>query len=35
VIDPAETRAEVANALAMLATKREALPGRKHDNMPC
>jgi acetyl-CoA carboxylase carboxyltransferase component len=35
VIDPAETRVEVANALAMLATKREALPGRKHDNMPC
>ena len=35
VIDPAQTRAEIAGALAMLETKREALPGRKHDNMPC
>jgi acetyl-CoA carboxylase carboxyltransferase component len=35
VIDPAETRREVGRALAMLAAKREALPGRKHDNLPC
>jgi acetyl-CoA carboxylase carboxyltransferase component len=34
VIDPAETRREVAAALAMLEPKRESLPGRKHDNGP-
>jgi acetyl-CoA carboxylase carboxyltransferase component len=35
VIDPAGTRTEVARALEMLDSKREELPGRKHDNMPC
>jgi propionyl-CoA carboxylase beta chain len=35
VIDPADTRTEVARALEMLDSKREELPGRKHDNMPC
>jgi acetyl-CoA carboxylase carboxyltransferase component len=34
VIDPADTRREVAAALELLATKREALVERKHDNMP-
>ena len=34
VIDPAETRREVAAALAMLANKRERLPHRKHGNTP-
>lgn len=34
VIDPADTRREVASALAGLATKREVLPGRPHDNLP-
>ena len=34
VIDPAETRREVAAALSMLANKRERLPTRKHGNTP-
>jgi propionyl-CoA carboxylase beta chain len=34
VIDPAETRREIAGALAMLADKRERIPARKHDNSP-
>ena len=34
VIDPADTRAEVAAALEALATKREVLPKRAHDNLP-
>ncbi len=34
VIDPADTRAEIAAALATLADKRELLAGRKHGNSP-
>ena len=34
VIDPADTRREVAAALDMLADKRERLPRRKHGNTP-
>jgi acetyl-CoA carboxylase carboxyltransferase component len=34
VIDPADTRREVAAALAMLADKRERIPRRKHGNSP-
>ncbi len=34
VIDPAETRARVAEALDLLAAKRERLPWRVHDNGP-
>jgi acetyl-CoA carboxylase carboxyltransferase component len=34
VIDPAHTRREVAAAFEVLATKREALVSRKHDNTP-
>jgi len=34
VVDPADTRREVAAALAMLADKREHLPRRKHGNTP-
>ena len=34
VIDPADTRREVCAALEMLATKRERLPRRRHDNTP-
>jgi acetyl-CoA carboxylase carboxyltransferase component len=34
VIDPADTRREVAAAFEMLATKRERLVPRKHDNSP-
>ncbi len=34
VIVPADTRQEVADAFDLLATKREALPHRRHDNMP-
>jgi acetyl-CoA carboxylase carboxyltransferase component len=34
VIDPADTRHEVASALEMLASKGEALVARKHDNSP-
>jgi acetyl-CoA carboxylase carboxyltransferase component len=34
VIDPADTRAVIARALAMLRTKRAAAPERKHGNPP-
>jgi acetyl-CoA carboxylase carboxyltransferase component len=34
VIDPADTRRKLAEGLAMLRTKREELPPRKHGNMP-
>ncbi|HVN52262.1 MAG TPA: carboxyl transferase domain-containing protein [Acidimicrobiales bacterium] len=34
VIDPADTRREIAAALAVLATKRERLAPRPHDNTP-
>jgi propionyl-CoA carboxylase beta chain len=34
VIDPRETRRVLARSLAMLRTKREALPSRKHGNVP-
>ncbi|HEY5663792.1 MAG TPA: carboxyl transferase domain-containing protein [Ilumatobacter sp.] len=34
VIDPADTRREVAAALAMLHNKRERMPARKHGNSP-
>ena len=34
VIDPADTRREVAAALAMLGNKRERMPQRKHGNTP-
>lgn len=34
VIDPADTRREIASAFAMLREKRERLVSRKHDNMP-
>ena len=34
VIDPADTRAEVARSLDVLATKREKLLRRRHDNTP-
>lgn len=34
VIDPADTRRIVAQALAMLQSKREELPRRKHGNIP-
>ena len=34
VIEPAETRAELASALEMLSGKRERLPRRRHDNTP-
>jgi acetyl-CoA carboxylase carboxyltransferase component len=34
VIDPADTRREVAAAFEMLATKQERLVARKHDNSP-
>jgi acetyl-CoA carboxylase carboxyltransferase component len=34
VIDPADTRAEIARALNLLADKRERLAPRKHDNSP-
>jgi acetyl-CoA carboxylase carboxyltransferase component len=34
VIDPAETRSVLAKSLAMLASKREDLPKRKHGNIP-
>ena len=34
VIDPAHTRREVAAALELLASKREALVPRRHDNLP-
>ncbi len=34
VIDPVDTRREIAAALTMLITKREPLRPRRHDNMP-
>ncbi|MCA1727283.1 MAG: methylmalonyl-CoA carboxyltransferase, partial [Actinobacteria bacterium] len=34
VIDPAETRPRVIQALRMLSSKREAVPARKHGNIP-
>jgi acetyl-CoA carboxylase carboxyltransferase component len=34
VIDPAETRAVVVEALDVLRSKREHLPRRSHDNLP-
>jgi acetyl-CoA carboxylase carboxyltransferase component len=34
VIDPADTRAEIARGLELLASKRERLAPRKHDNSP-
>ncbi len=34
VIDPADTRREIAAALTMLANKRERMPHRKHGNSP-
>lgn len=34
VIEPQETRPRLANALEMLATKREARPAKKHGNIP-
>ena len=34
VIDPADTRRELAAALEVLATKRERLAPRRHDNLP-
>ena len=35
VIDPADTRREVANAFDILRSKQEHLVPRRHDNMPC
>ena len=34
VIDPADTRAELAAALDLLIGKRERIPRRRHDNSP-
>jgi propionyl-CoA carboxylase beta chain len=34
VIDPRDTRRMLARALAMLRSKREQLPARKHGNTP-
>ena len=34
VIDPAETRRVLVRSLALLTSKREELPKRKHGNMP-
>jgi acetyl-CoA carboxylase carboxyltransferase component len=34
VIEPAETRARLIRSLRMLSTKREAVPARKHGNIP-
>jgi len=34
VIDPRETRPRLITAYAMLSTKRESLPGKKHGNLP-
>jgi propionyl-CoA carboxylase beta chain len=34
VILPSETRARVAGALAMLENKRQAVPSKKHGNIP-
>jgi acetyl-CoA carboxylase carboxyltransferase component len=35
VVEPADTRAEIARALRTLSDKREELQQRKHDNTPC
>ena len=34
IIEPAETRCEIASALELLSEKKERLPKRKHDNIP-
>jgi propionyl-CoA carboxylase beta chain len=34
VIEPSQTRVELARALAFTASKREARPARKHGNIP-
>ena len=34
VILPSETRVRIAQALAMLANKRDTLPAKKHGNIP-
>ena len=34
VIEPSETRSEIASALELLSEKMERLPKRKHDNIP-
>jgi propionyl-CoA carboxylase beta chain len=34
VIEPAETRKRLIQAMRMLSTKREAVPARKHGNIP-
>ena len=34
VIDPAETRLKVVQALEMLQNKRDSLPAKKHGNIP-
>jgi propionyl-CoA carboxylase beta chain len=34
VIEPKDTRARLTSALALLATKRDANPPKKHGNMP-
>lgn len=34
VIEPADTRSAICDALSSLVDKRETFPGRKHDNMP-
>ena len=34
VIEPSQTRVEVAKALRLLQTKRETLPPKKHGNIP-
>jgi propionyl-CoA carboxylase beta chain len=34
VIEPSETRVRLIQALRMLRTKREAVPARKHGNIP-
>jgi acetyl-CoA carboxylase carboxyltransferase component len=34
VIEPAETRSRLIRSLRMLSTKREAVPPRKHGNIP-
>jgi propionyl-CoA carboxylase beta chain len=34
VIEPADTRREIAAALSVLGSKRESLRGRRHDNTP-
>ena len=34
VIEPAETRPRLIRSLRMLSTKREAIPARKHGNIP-